>query len=60
MAATEPEIKVFAMFPTGSGRSNLTWVHCLTFKLAALTEPHFSSQPYKRIRYAIVSHRRSS
>ena len=52
MATTEPEIKVFAMFPTDSGRSNWTWVHCLTFELAALNELHFSSKPYKWIRYA--------
>src|SRR5258708_28392580 len=53
MAATGPEIinKVFAMFPTSSGRSNWTWVHCLTFELAALTELHFSSKQYKWIRY---------
>ena len=52
MATTEPEIKVFAMFPTDSGQSNWTWVHCLTFELAALNELHFSSKPYKWIRYA--------
>ncbi len=52
MAATELDIKVFAMFPTGSEPSNWTWVHCLTFELATLTELHFSSKPFKWIRYA--------
>ncbi|PPQ85754.1 hypothetical protein CVT25_003071 [Psilocybe cyanescens] len=62
MAATaRPEIQVYASFPrvvTLDGALNLDadnwqWVQCLALPLERLEALHFSSKPYKWIRYAI-------